>query len=162
MKTRQPYMRAVLPTASFASAVSNALNMGDKKETIQQILVIDKKTERTIVDVRLYMGRSSTASAVYCSLWVHSSNIDTSGRGSAGGWGYHKKSAALASAIRSAGIELYGSPYGHPVNGDTPAQTRKMLKTHAHIGGCGSGSMTCALLAIAYAAGCRDAIVVGA
>jgi len=158
MKTRQPYMRAILPTVSY----SNALNMGDKKETIQQILVIDKKTERTIVDARFYMARSADgASPVYCSMWVHGS-IHTSGRGTAGGWGYHKQSVALASAIRSAGIELYGSPYGHPVNSDTPAQTRKLLKTHAHIGGHGSGSMTCALLAIAYAAGCRDAIVVGA
>lgn len=156
MKTRQSYMRAILPEVG----VSNALNMGDKKETIQQILVIDKKTERTIVDARFYMGRSSKASSIYCSIWLRG-EVYTSGGGTAGGWGYHKKSAALASAIRSAGIELYGSPYGHPVNGDTPAQTRKLLKTHAHIGGCGSGSMTCALLAIAYAAGCRDAIVVG-
>ena len=31
---------------------------------------------------------------------------------------------ALASAISSAGIELFGSPSGHPVNGDTPAKTK--------------------------------------
>lgn len=155
MKTRQPYMRAIL-----GAQVSNAINMGDDKETIGRIVLIDKKTERQIVDARFYMGRSSKSGNVYCSLWIYGNNFYTSGRGTAGGWGYHKGSGALASAIASAGIELYGSPYGHPVNGDTPAQTRAMLKTHARISGCGSYSMRCALMAIAYAAGFKDCIVV--
>ena len=159
MKTKQQYMIATMPTVS----VSNARNWSNEKETIRTMKLIDKKTERVVVDARWYMGKSSSASSVYCSLWcmghgVHEAAHSTSGKGVAGGYGYHKSSAALASAITSAGIALYGSPYGHAVNGDTPAQTKAMLKRTAHIGGCGDGSIECALLAIAYAMGYRDVI----
>jgi len=154
MKTKQTYMKAVLP----ATGKSNAITDNGKRELTSYYKLIDKKTERTVIDCRLYMGKSSSASTVYCSLWIGSPTFASSGRGSAGGYGYHKQSAAVGSAITSAGIELFGSPYGHPVNGDTPAQTRKRLKNRAHIGGCGSESIECALAAIAYAAGCTDAI----
>ena len=42
-------------------------------------------------------------------LWVNdytNSEINTSGTGSAGGYGYHRPSAAASEAIRNAGIEL--------------------------------------------------------
>lgn len=159
MKTKQSYMKAVMPPAS----VSNARNYGGEKELIRGIKLIDKKTERVIVDARWYMGKSANALTVYCSMWcmgrgVYEAAHSTSGKGTASGYGYHKASAALASAITSAGITLYGSPYGHPANGDTPAQTKSMLKRAAHIGGCGDGSIDCALLSIAYAMGYRDVI----
>jgi len=160
-KTKQTYMKAV-----FGARNDGARNEGGDKELTGYIKLIDKKTERTVIDCRFYMGRSRTASAVHCSLWVTTKNEfedgwnTTSGRGTAGGYGYHKSSAAAASAIRNAGIELFGSPYDHPVNGDTPAQTRKMLKQHASISGCGTGSVECALSAIAYAAGYTDCILV--
>ena len=165
MQTRQKYMRAV-----FTNRADNAINMASDKELISDYRIIDKKTERTIVTCAVYRGKSRSASAVHASLWVHGITDankpesweygETSGRGSAGGYGYHKASAAVASAISSAGIELYGSPYGHPVNGDSPAKTRAMLKSLAHIGGCGSSSIECALLAIAYAAGFNNCIFV--
>jgi hypothetical protein len=164
MKTKQTYMVAL-----FGKECSNAENMGDSKELTSHYKLIDKKTERTVVDCRVYMGKSRNASTVYAAIWVSGVKTEnrpdgwvygeTSGKGQAGGYGYHKSSAAVAGAIRSAGITLMGSPYGHPVNGDTPAQTRKLLKQPAHIGGCGSGSVECALLAIAYAAGYTDCIV---
>lgn len=159
MKTKQPYMKAVMPLTS----VSNAHNYGGEKELTRSIKLIDKKTERVIVDARWYMGRSASASTVYCSLWcmgrgVYEAAHSTSGKGTAGGYGYHKSSAALVSAIASAGITLYGSPYGHPVNGDTDKATKAMLKRLTHIGGCGDGSIDCALLSIAYAMGYRDVI----
>ena len=159
MKTKQPYMKAVMPLAS----VSNARNYGGEKETIRTIKLIDKKTERVIVDARWYKGKSASASTVHCSIWctglgVYEAAHSTSGEGTAGGYGYHKASAALASAITSAGITLYGSPYGHPVNGDTDEATKALLKSEAHIGGCGDGSIECALLSIAYAMGYRDVI----
>jgi hypothetical protein len=159
MKTKQPYMKAVMPQTS----VSNARNYGGEKEQIRGIKLIDKKTERVIVDARWYMGRSTSASAVYCSLWcmgrgVYESAHSTSGKGTACGYGYHKASAALASAITSAGITLYGSPYGHPVNQDSDKVTKALLKSVAHIGGGGDVSIECALLSIAYAMGYRDVI----
>ena len=159
MKTKQSYMKAVMPLVS----VSNARNYGGEKEQIRGIKLIDKKTERVIVDARWYMGKSSIASVVYCSLWcmgrgVYEAAHSTSGKGTASGYGYHKASAALASAITSAGITLYGSPYGSPSNGDSDKATKALLKSAAHIGGCGDGSIDCALLAIAYAMGYRDVV----
>lgn len=159
MKTKQEYMRA-----TFTKECENAINYSGKKPLISQHILIDKKTEREIVDCRTY-GAGST---VYCSIWIQNVKENkkptdwvyssTSGRGRAGGYGYHKESAAVADAIRSAGITLIGSPYGRPSNYDTPAQTRAMLKKPAHIGGCGDESIRCALLSIAYAAGYTDVI----
>ena len=73
---------------------------------------------------------------------------------SAGGYGYHKESAALDSAIKSAGIELYGSNYS------TWGDSKPDYKRRAHIGGCGNGSMLTALKAIARAAGARGEIYI--
>lgn len=159
MKTRQEYMRA-----TFTKERENAFNYGGKKPLTSRRILIDKKTEHEIVDCRTY-GAGST---VYCSIWVrgvkdNKKPVDwvynnTSGRGRAGGYGYHKESAAVGDAIRSAGVLLTGSPYGLPSNSDTPAQTRALLKKPAHIGGCGDEAIRCALLAIAYAAGYTDVI----
>ena len=62
---------------------------------------------REVVTVKCYMGRSANASVIHAVLWVKCADGHwTSGSGSAGGWGYHKESAAIADAIKSAGIEL--------------------------------------------------------
>lgn len=159
MKTKQEYMRA-----TFTKECENAINYGGKKPVQSRHVLIDKKTEREIVDCCIY----GTGSTVYCSLWVRGIKENkkpegwvysrTSGKGAAGGCGYRKSSAAVEDAIRNAGIVLTGSPYGRPANSDTPAQTRAMLKKPAYIGGCGDESIRCALLAIAYAAGYTDVI----
>ena len=95
--------------------VLNARNMGDKKETIKQMVLITHKDGefKEPITVRWYMSRSGDgASPVYCSLWVHSSPYHVSGRGKAGGCGYHKGSAAFRDAYDSAGIELDKDVYG--------------------------------------------------
>jgi hypothetical protein len=91
---------------------SNAYNYGRDKELVSAYSVVGTINGelREIVTARAYMGRSNSASVVYMSLWVHGA-IHASGKGSAGGYGYHKESQALADAIQSAGIELYGSQY---------------------------------------------------
>jgi hypothetical protein len=91
---------------------SNAYNYGRDKELVSAYSVVGTINGelREIVTARAYMGRSGSASVVYISLWVHGA-IHASGKGSAGGYGYHKESQALADAIESAGIELYGSQY---------------------------------------------------
>ena len=62
---------------------------------------------REVITVSCYMGRSTSASVVYAVLWVRCADGHwTSGSGHAGGYGYHKESAAIADAIKSAGIEL--------------------------------------------------------
>ena len=95
--------------------VSNALNMGDKKETINQRKLITHKAGefKEPITIRWYMARSGDgASPVYCSLWVRCSPYYVSGRGVAKGYGYHKASAAFQEACDSAGIEL-----SQPVDG---------------------------------------------
>lgn len=94
---------------------SNAKNWSRDKELVQSYNLVahigyDPETNqerlREVVTVRCWMGRSKSASVVYASIWVNGPSCWTSGRGSAGGYGYHKISAAVGDAIRSAGIEL--------------------------------------------------------
>lgn len=57
---------------------------------------------KAVVELRLYgTGNTNTAA-----IWVHSDELHTSGTGSAGGYGYHRPSAAASEAIRNAGFEL--------------------------------------------------------
>lgn len=141
--------------AIITKQVSNAHNYGGEKETVNTMkaAVTHKGAVIVPVEIRFYMGRSRSASTVYASIWVHDakSNIYTSGKGSAGGWGYHKESAAAAEAISSAGIELWGSPYAGR-EGD--------MKKRAHIGGCGEQSVEEALRAIVKALGYRGKVTI--
>jgi len=138
--------------AKIEKQVSNARNYGNEKETVSNFIVIGKINGemREVVNARCYMGRSRSASTVYASIWVHGNGIYTSGKGTAGGYGYHKESAAVGDAIMNAGVTLWGSPY----TGETGD-----LKHRAHIGGCGSGSIRAALEAIAKAAGARGKLI---
>lgn len=154
MKTKIENMRV-----KFTKECENATQLD--KPIIERIRVIDKKTERVVVDARIYMSASANASMVHCALWVTLKQAKkpttwsypfTTGKGSASGYGYHKASAALQAAISSAGIEIYGSPYNRaePDN----------MKKRAFIDGCGETAMRDALMAIAYAAGFTDCIYV--
>ena len=111
----------------------NARNLGDKKETTKQMILIAYKDGKFLepVTVRWYMSRSGDgASPVYCSMWVRHSPYYVSGRGIAKGYGYHKASAAFQEACNSAGVEL-----SQPVDG------------------CGDGLVREALIAIGQALG---------
>jgi hypothetical protein len=111
------------------------------------------------VDVRVYMGRSSNASTVYASVWARAKarhkltraidakgkrvtvdNLDgiwASGRGSAGGYGYHKESAAIEDALTDAGFSMEG-----------------------HFGGCGDTSAELAIEAVARYLGWKTGEVI--
>lgn len=65
----------------------------------KQISAIDPATGSEIVIARWY-GSGAT---VYCCLWIHG-KVHGSGAGKAGGYGYHKPSAALQVAIEQSGI----------------------------------------------------------
>ena len=67
-----------------------------------QFSVLDRDTGQEIAISRFY----DTEARVYCCLWIRGHKASGSGAGFAGGYGYHKKSAALGRAIRSAGIEM--------------------------------------------------------
>ena len=136
--------------AVFVKETSNAKNLSGEKETVNRIVLIDKKSEHCAVDARFYMASGRNASTVYCSIWVRTKcGKFYSGHGKAGGYGYHKESAALSDAIKSAGIELYGDQYN---------RAKQQKNKRAHIDGCGETAMYDACNAIAYAAGYRDCV----
>ena len=110
---------------------SNGKNLSPQKELVNAmsaIAVINGKM-REVVVARWYMARKSDgASPVYASIWTYGAGFGISGHGRATGYGYHKVSAALSSAIDSAGIVL-----------------------SERIGGLGDGAIRRALEAIARA-----------
>lgn len=155
MKTKQDFLKA-----TFTTKQDNAKNLHGEKELTSFYKIIDKKTEKVVVDCRCYMARSRSAQTVYCALWIALDDKAkpasweygyTSGKGLASGYGYHKESAAIQDAIESAGIELWGSPYNQNREGFT-------FKKSAYIGGCGTHEE--ALKAIAFAAGYNNCIFV--
>ena len=95
--------------ASIVKKESNA-RCPDNKELVSAYSLVVRLPSgemREVITVRCYMGRSASASVVYAVLWVRCADGHwTSGSGSAGGYGYHKESAAIASAISSAGVTL--------------------------------------------------------
>ena len=128
--------------------LDNAKNMNGEKELVQRIVVVDDAgSKRTIVDCRLYMGRSSNASTVYCSIWanghINNGRVWITGYGKAGGYGYHKASAAMQQAIAAAGFTLTDD------NGDSMP-----------IAGRGDWAMRNAVIAIAAALGFNDVILI--
>lgn len=157
--------------AIITKQVQNAHNYSGEKEIVSKYVVLGKINGETreIVDARCYMARARNAATVYASIWVHGRDkegkeIYTTGKGNAGGYGYHKESAAIGSAISSAAIEIYGDVYdsGNRWNyaekrentkAEIAAIARKSAKKRAHIGGVGDDAIKSALLAIAKAAG---------
>lgn len=74
------------------------------------------------LELRLYMGRSSSASVVHCDLWVHGlilrdkyNHFHASSNGKASGYGYCKQSAASADAL-SAIFQGFDSISGRGMN----------------------------------------------
>lgn len=82
----------------------------DNKELVSAYSLIVRMASgelREVVRVKCYMGRSASASVIHAVMWVKCADGHwTSGSGSARGYGYHKESAALADAVKSAGIKL--------------------------------------------------------
>lgn len=95
--------------ASIIKKVENAKRPDNKELVSAYSLVVRLPSGelREVITVSCYMGRSASASVVHAVMWVKCVDGEwTSGSGSAGGYGYHKESAAIADAISSAGIEL--------------------------------------------------------
>ena len=147
--------------AKFTKQVMNARRDYKKVQVDQWLLVTLHKGElKTVVQVECTMGASRNSSVVHANIWVGGPK-ETSGHGSAGGGGYHKVSAAVDSAIDSAGIKLYGSPVSDrnglvwTYDGGERVQETEDLKQQCHIHGVGDNAVKVALMAIAEAAGYR-------
>jgi len=90
----------------------NARDLRPEKELVKRFVAVALCPDGSFtepVDARVYMSRSANgASPVYASVWINdrASNTHISGRGMSSGYGFDKPSAAIGSAIESAGIEL--------------------------------------------------------
>lgn len=97
----------VIATLSTEPTYS-ATNHGIKKETVatRTVVVLTDKGLREVITVRWYSGRSSSATVLYCSVWVHGSGSTEywSGTGQTSGLGYCKLSASFIEACNPAGI----------------------------------------------------------
>lgn len=85
----------------------NGKNLAGDKETHRTAVVLAVDSEGRVyhaVTVRCYSGRSRNATTHYASVWISGPNAYGSGHGRASGYGYHKDSAAVADAFRSAGV----------------------------------------------------------
>lgn len=160
MKTKQPFMQA-----KIGPYVDNATQYN--KPLLQRFVLVDKTTEREVVDCRVY--GTSNGQTLRCAIWIDVKNSKVpakykasydagykvytiGGRGFASGAGYHKLSQVVQGALHDAGISLYGSPY----NRESSYEKGRSVA----IGGCGDQSITAALLATAHAAGWNNVILV--
>lgn len=95
-------------TATIGKSASNGKNMAHQKETVGtlELIACVAGKPRSVAVARFYMARSGDGSRpVYCTIWTHAGTYN-SGHGRANGYGYHKQSAALQSAMDSANINL--------------------------------------------------------
>lgn len=97
-------MKAKLPTAN----TGNGKNLSDTKYLIYCASVIALGVDpREVVTLRMWMAGGSKASRVYATIWTGDKGSRMfNGHGHASGYGYCKRSAAVQSAIDSAGITL--------------------------------------------------------
>jgi len=106
-----------------------------------------------VITVRTYMSAGRNASTVKACVWAKAADTNSewrSGRGDAGGYGYHKGSAAIADAVSAAGFELFGDPYRR----DSARNSERL-----HFGGTGSSAYEEIFKAIARAMGYRGRMV---
>ena len=119
-------LAAKIPAATVEAYKAGTLdtyrghNYGNEKEICStfNVIVIQKGRMVEAVTCRIYMGRSRSASTVYATVWLHGKEYHGSGTGQAGGYGYHKESAAVDTALAMAGVKLSRSVHG---TGETQA-----------------------------------------
>lgn len=93
-------------TATINHQNCEGLKISHRKEKhfTRQVAAIAILPDKVVEAVTL--RNYSTDARSYACLWCHGNNIWINGSGTAGGYGYHRRSAASAAAIAAAGIEL--------------------------------------------------------
>ena len=86
------------------AALCDGLNLSHKKESgfYKETAILDPRDGSAIVTARWYWPGRDGASTCYCCVWIHGDGAHGNGSGKAGGYGYHKESAALLSALNAA------------------------------------------------------------
>ena len=103
-----------------------------------ELALIDLDRGRDVVNVRFYGSGATVYCVAWFSLWQYEfpgaglcgATASCRGMGKAGGYGYHKPSAAMSEAFQDAGIVLSNDISGV---GDT-AMLDAMLALAAHVG----------------------------
>jgi hypothetical protein len=80
----------------------------DKKEVIHGFQCIDPESNIAVIDCRIYCGKSPSSQRIIAAVWIqdHKGARYAHGVGVAGGYGYHKGSQAIQSALHDMGISL--------------------------------------------------------
>ncbi len=106
-------MQAIIKTPHVENISNQARNARNKQALIHQytVLGIIDGEIRSLVEARIYMSASRSAERMTAILWIHGKNY-ASGSGYAGGYGYHKASAAVGNAIDAAGFSLGSHIHG--------------------------------------------------
>lgn len=71
---------------------------------VSYFVAVDLATGKEPVTLRIY--RPHKGSTALACVWINGGDVYGYGSGSAGGYGYHKSSAAAESAFRDAGVEF--------------------------------------------------------
>ena len=134
MKTEKRAPYDANPVLKIETKQNGRMMDSRNREQISHLRFITPKFEEPIT-IRAWMSESRNASMVYASIWFHdrTGQIHGSGSGSAGGYGYHKESAAINGAFRDAGVTLKVS-----------------------FGGCGDSSVRIAIESLARKLGYRS------
>jgi hypothetical protein len=109
-------MTTQIQTATFNPSAKTKFTIGHRKEGkcfFDQYSILipskyDSSESHAVIDLRLY----GTGNKNFACIWINYNDTNTSGTGSAGGYGYHRPSAAAAEAISNAGITLSKSISG--------------------------------------------------
>lgn len=134
-------------TVKFSAVKREASRPNKPMVGAGSLVAMHKGEMREVITVRTYMSAAASASVVQACVWCKPIKGDWhSGLGSAGGYGYHKESQAIADAVDSAGVELFGDPY---------MRDASKAKQPLHFGGTGSSYYEAIFKAIARAMGYR-------
>ena len=144
--------RPTLIARFSTTAHENARQPDTPLASAWSFVVRHKGELRECITVRTYFSpRGSGMQPVRACVWIRAADGSEwrSGRGSAGGCGYHKESRAIVDAIEPAGVNLFGEiPHR---NDGTPIDRKKRF----HFGGTGDSYYRAVFEAIARAAGYR-------
>lgn len=97
-------MLATIKNPNVQNTTDQARKARNNQALIEEYAVLAPRADgiALLVTRRLYMSTARDASRVTAIVWVGGAH----GSGWAGGYGYHKQSAAVSAAIASAGFEL--------------------------------------------------------
>ena len=95
--------------------------------------LIDLDTGKTVATVRFYWPGQTAYCVIWVSVWPHGSTGagatgSCRGCGKAGGYGYHKASAAMQEALQDAGFTL-----SEPIGGHGDSAMREALEAMARL-----------------------------